>query len=384
MSPPIFNGYESSEDADSWLHSVIHLFDRAQYDDDLRLRLVTLLLRKSAERWWRGTSSTILETGVGITWDTFYQVFRQEYVPDSYVAAREREFEFLEQGSLSVHEYARKFSALLAYIPHVAGRERAKSTRFVEGLNGDLYQSVLTSKPKSYAEAVDIAIHIEEGMKSRSARRAQVEQAVQGGRPAGQGAQSSQSSQSVNFPQQQQQQVAQQSGRQRFRPRGQQFKKKSGSGSSGSGSSSSSGSRVEFCGFCGGKHSSMQCVGVQDSCNLCGQYGHFARVCPSAGAQQTAAQPQGRGGQSRGRSQQFQQPRFGETPFRPFQQPGPSRFGQSSQPFFPGPQQAQVNAFTREQAEETPSRVIGGTCLIFDFPARVLFDTGASHSFTTS
>ncbi|KZV22344.1 hypothetical protein F511_20441 [Dorcoceras hygrometricum] len=175
--------------------------------------------------------------------------------------------------------------------------------------------------------------------------------------------------------------VAQQSGRQRFRPRGEQFKKKSGSGSSGSGSSSSSGSRVEFCGFCGGKHPSTQCVGVQGSCNLCGQYGHFARVCPSAGSQQTAAQPQGRGGQSRGRSQQFQQPRFGETPFRPFQQPDLSRFGQSSQPFFPGPQHAQVNAFTREQAEETPSRVIGGTCFIFDFPARVLFDTGASHSF---
>ncbi|KZV19814.1 hypothetical protein F511_34405 [Dorcoceras hygrometricum] len=149
---------------------------------------------------------------------------------------------------------------------------------------------------------------------------------------------------------------------------------------------------------------------VQGSCNLCGQYGHFARVCPTAGAQQTAAQPQGRGGQSRGRSQQFQQPRFagaqqtaaqpqgrggqsrgrsqqfqqprfGETQIRPFQQPGPSRFGQPSQPFFPGPQHAQVNAFTREQAEETPSRVIGGTCLVFDFPARVLFDTGASHSF---
>ncbi|KZV55989.1 hypothetical protein F511_12047 [Dorcoceras hygrometricum] len=290
MNPPVLNGDESSEDADSWLHSVIHLFDRAQYDDDLRLRLVTLLLRKAAERWWRGASSTLLETGVGITWDSFYQVFRKEYFPDSYVAAREREFEILEQGSLTVREYARKFSVLLAYVPHVAGRERAKSTRFVESLNGELYQSVLTSKPKSYAEAVDTAIHIEEGMRSRSACRAQVAQAVQGGRPAGQGAQSSKSSQSAHFPQQQQQ-----FGRQRFRPHGQQFKKKSGSGSSGSGSSSSSGSRVEFCGFCDGKHPSTQCVGVQGSCNLCGQYGNFARVCPSAGSQQTAAQPQGLG-----------------------------------------------------------------------------------------
>ncbi|KZV40093.1 hypothetical protein F511_13826 [Dorcoceras hygrometricum] len=134
---------------------------------------------------------------------------------------------------------------------------------------------------------------------------------VLGGRPIGQGAQSSQSSQSAHYPQQQQQ-VAQQSGGQRFRSHGQQFKKKSGSGSFGSGSSSSSGSQTEFCGFCGGKHPSTQCVGVQGSYNLCGQYGHFARVCSSAGSQQAAAQPQGHGGQSRGRSQQFQQPRMGK------------------------------------------------------------------------
>ncbi|KZV17959.1 hypothetical protein F511_40854 [Dorcoceras hygrometricum] len=39
--------------------------------------------------------------------------------------------------------------------------------------------------------------------------------------------------------------------------------------------------------------------------------GHFARLCPSAGLQQVAASCQGRGGQSRGHSPQFQQPRIG-------------------------------------------------------------------------
>ncbi|KZV27925.1 hypothetical protein F511_30709 [Dorcoceras hygrometricum] len=43
---------------------------------------------------------------------------------------------------------------------------------------------------------------------------------------------------------------------------------------------------------------------------------------------------------------------------RSFQQPGPSCFGHSSQPQFSGPQQAQVNAMTREQAEGTPGEVI--------------------------
>ncbi|KZV24192.1 hypothetical protein F511_39786 [Dorcoceras hygrometricum] len=176
---------------------------------------------------------------------------------------------------------------------------------------------------KSYAEPVDSAIDIEEGLRSR--RSCARPQGAQGGHPVVQGAQSSQSSQSAHQPQQQQ--LAQQSGHQRFGPHGHQFKKKSGSGSSGSGSSSSSGSRAEFCGFCGGKHSSTKCVGVQGSCNICGQYGHFTRLCPSAGSQQAAAPPQGRGGSSRGCSPQFPQSRVGETQFRPFQLPGPSCFG---------------------------------------------------------
>ncbi|KZV35647.1 hypothetical protein F511_24030 [Dorcoceras hygrometricum] len=37
MNPPAFNGDESSEDANSWLFNIIGLFDRVQYDDDLRL-----------------------------------------------------------------------------------------------------------------------------------------------------------------------------------------------------------------------------------------------------------------------------------------------------------------------------------------------------------
>ncbi|KZV20908.1 hypothetical protein F511_14922 [Dorcoceras hygrometricum] len=103
----------------------------------------------------------------------------------------------------------------------------------------------------------------EEGLWNR--RSCARPQGAQGVRPAVQGAQSSQSSQSAHQPPQQQQQLAQQSGRQRFRPRGQKFKKKEGSGSSGSGSSSSSGSKAEFCGFCGGKNPSTQCVAVSGS-----------------------------------------------------------------------------------------------------------------------
>ncbi|KZV45187.1 hypothetical protein F511_11787, partial [Dorcoceras hygrometricum] len=105
---------------------------------------------------------------------------------------REREFENLEQGTMSVRDYARRFSSLLAYVPHVAGQERAKKTKFIEGLNEELYTLILSSKPKSYAEDVDSAVDIEEGLRNRRSRARP--QGAQGSRPAVQGAQSSQSS----------------------------------------------------------------------------------------------------------------------------------------------------------------------------------------------
>ncbi|KZV41552.1 hypothetical protein F511_17984 [Dorcoceras hygrometricum] len=126
---------------------------------------------------------------------------------ESYVNSREHEFVNLVQGTMSVREYARKFSSLLSYVPHVSGRERAKTNKFLEVLNEDLYFLVLASSPASYADAVNKAMDIEEG------------------RIVG-----------LGFGHKwfkQPQQPSQQSGRHRLRLRGQQFKKKSGSSSSG-------------------------------------------------------------------------------------------------------------------------------------------------------
>ncbi|KZV28252.1 hypothetical protein F511_02122 [Dorcoceras hygrometricum] len=101
---------------------------------------------------------------------------------------------------MSVGEYARRFSSLLAYVPHVAGREKAKRNKLMEGLNEELYSFVLAGSLASYAEAMDRAIDIEEGLQNRRLRVRP--QGVQGSRPVVPGVQPSQSMHSSQPPHQ--------------------------------------------------------------------------------------------------------------------------------------------------------------------------------------
>ncbi|KZV16238.1 hypothetical protein F511_26255 [Dorcoceras hygrometricum] len=104
------------------------------------------------------------ESGTLISWESFYAAFRQKYTPESYYNNREREFDNLKQGNLRVAEYARQFSSLFSYVPHVSNQERTKRNKFLRGLRPELFRMVLAGSPATYAEAVDRAVDIEEGL----------------------------------------------------------------------------------------------------------------------------------------------------------------------------------------------------------------------------
>ncbi|KZV37522.1 hypothetical protein F511_09689 [Dorcoceras hygrometricum] len=104
------------------------------------------------------------ETVALISWESFCAAFRQEYTPEPFYNNHEWEFDNLKQGSLRVTEYARQFSSLLSYVPHVANQERTERNKFLRGLRPELFRMVLAGSPATYAEAVDRAVDIEESL----------------------------------------------------------------------------------------------------------------------------------------------------------------------------------------------------------------------------
>ncbi|XP_073054089.1 uncharacterized protein [Primulina eburnea] len=338
MRPPRLFGNEDGKKAIAWLKSMKRLFNMLEYTPDLQLKLAICQLKDRAQLWWETTEEALKESGERVTWDVFCAQFAREYSPPSYYSAKEAEFNRLTQGNMTVVEYASQFSALLAYIPHVASSDRNKLSHFMQGLNRTICTLVVAGAPVNYADAVEKAKNVEASLLLAEPQSVHpgFPQSFEGNVPLPVGAPLYPSL----LPYQPSQPYQQ--------PKQQSFKAK-------------------------GKYT--QCAGVQGSCNICGQVGYYARVCPNAARQQS------------------QQPQFGQgfrgqatRPFVPTQSFQQSSYPQPRGPVqqrFPGPQQARVHALTQDQVQDAPGGVIAGICLIFNHPARILIDTGASHSFVS-
>ncbi|XP_073153212.1 uncharacterized protein [Henckelia pumila] len=277
------------------------------------------------------------------------------------------EFASFQQGQLNIEQYVAKFMSLLKFAPHIAESDEAQADHFINGLNPDVFTLVNAGRLKKFSDALDRAKGAKAGLLRQRGALFVLEPAIQvpiaaqpqiPSPPRFEGGGSS--SGKKNF----------------FKGKSNQFKRSGGSSSCSSGSKpfkagqKSSGSEV-YCTKCGGHHTRDQCRGVFGSFHICNQTEHFARVCPQRGVG---------GSQGAGSSRPVAQSTSFVHSFQP-QTPQQGRGGGSQTVSQPPRQQARVFALTEEQAQASPDDVIAGNCYLCGYPAYVLVDTGASHTF---
>ncbi|XP_058198534.1 uncharacterized protein LOC131314055 [Rhododendron vialii] len=176
-NPPVFDGTSSDPlVADHWLAQIRKLFRALNITkDNIRVGIVAVQLVGEAGEWWESilesrkdarraarTAAQVDEPDVeNLTWAEFEALFEEQYFPETSREQLRDQFEKLEQGGMTVSEYAQKFQSLSRFAPELVATEERKCRRFEKGLHNTVRRMVMMQRKTKYAEVVECARSIE-------------------------------------------------------------------------------------------------------------------------------------------------------------------------------------------------------------------------------
>ncbi|XP_045802292.1 uncharacterized protein LOC123895860 [Trifolium pratense] len=256
QEPPKFNGGHNPDDAYKWLQEIERIFRVMEATDAQKVMMATHRLTDEADFWWDNTRERMIAVGTLMTWNNFKNEFLAKYFPADAMTKKEIEFLKLEQGSMTVAEYARKFEELSRFCPHInaVGAEGSKCVKFEGGLRPEIKKAVGYQEIRNFAALVNKSRIYEEDSKASS----RYYKASSEKRHADQNRNKPYDKSRVD----------------------QEGKQKSANGRETSGGGNSNPSRCFKCGEIG--HHVAECQETKSKCFRCGRLGHMANECRSS------------------------------------------------------------------------------------------------------
>ncbi|XP_019170999.1 PREDICTED: uncharacterized protein LOC109166504 [Ipomoea nil] len=128
------------------------IFSVVSCPEELRVELATFYFCLEADLWWMHEGPACLEEPEFV-WTALKDRMRERFYPAYVRAEMYEEFLHLQQGSLSVVEYHKKFLELARFARMLVPTELAKVEKCVAGLKYEARKALTVSRPSSLMEA---------------------------------------------------------------------------------------------------------------------------------------------------------------------------------------------------------------------------------------
>ncbi|KAF1894559.1 hypothetical protein Lal_00009369 [Lupinus albus] len=171
-NPSQFHGGFAPDATLDWIQGIERIFRAMNCSEAQKLAYATYMLGTEAENSWEFTRRQMETEGQLISWSTFKAKFLQKYFHADLKRQKEMEFLKLEQGNMSVGEYAVKFEELARFCPYseleVDGR--SKCSKFESGLRSKLKRMFRHQEIADFATLVNKCWMYEDDLKGMSWR----------------------------------------------------------------------------------------------------------------------------------------------------------------------------------------------------------------------
>ena len=155
LIPPMFRGGVNFLEAEHWLKEMKKILDVLEVPKEQRVSLASFMLRDEADRWWDMVKNTHDVPHMG--WTQFEELLMAKYFPEAMRRQKRSEFMHLQQGAMTIAEYASQFTLLSGYAQHVVASEQMRAEQFQEGLRLSIRAQVAPFMLRTYSEVVSRA-----------------------------------------------------------------------------------------------------------------------------------------------------------------------------------------------------------------------------------
>ena len=127
MGCEIFSGTVDTVVTRNWLKRISDTLNDMKLDDDLKLKVATRLIDKSAATWWDNLK---LRVSTLITWNLFVQEFNEQFYTRFHKDQKRQEFFRLRQFGKTVAEYESELRELADFVLELANSEEYLCSKF--------------------------------------------------------------------------------------------------------------------------------------------------------------------------------------------------------------------------------------------------------------
>ncbi|GJV12289.1 reverse transcriptase domain-containing protein [Tanacetum coccineum] len=156
--PLNFKGTEGIVGLSQWLEKMESVFDISGLAIDNQVKFATCTLLGVALTWWNGHVRTLgHDAAYAMTWGTLKKKLTDKYCPKGEIKKLEIKLWNLKVKGNDVAAYTQHFQELALMCTKFLADETEKVDKYTSGLLDNIYENVMSARPKTLDDAIELA-----------------------------------------------------------------------------------------------------------------------------------------------------------------------------------------------------------------------------------